>query len=179
MSYKWKKLSSKEVYRNRWLWVTEDKVKTHNGQQLTYGVIHKKLFALIIPWDGKRLTLVGQYRYIVDEFTWEFPQGHYEHKSIKETARQELHEETGIIAKSIKKIGSFWIGPGVITQQCIVFLATDLTQTKPSREISEEGMKMKKISITELKRLIKSGKIKDGPTITALSILDASGLVDL
>lgn len=176
---KWKKISSKEIYRNRWIWLTEDEVETDKGEQLTFGVVHKKPFALIIPWDGKRFTLVGQYRYIVDAFSWEFPQGHYEHDSIEETAREELLQETGLIAKSIKKIGTFWIGPGAIAQECVVFLATGLTEGKIEREKSEADMQIKKVTVAEIHELIKDGSIRDGATITALSILDASGLVNL
>ena len=141
-------------------------------------MVHKEPLALIIPWDGARFTLVGQYRYIVDAFTWEFPQGHFEHDSIKECARAELREETGLMAKSIKKVGTFWIGPGIITQECNIFLATDLSEGEPDREESEEGMKIRKVTPQEIKELIKDGTIKDGATITALSILGASGLVN-
>lgn len=173
----WKRISSKEVYRNRWMRVTEDEVETDTGRRLTYGVVRKEPFALIIPWDGRCFTLVGQYRYIVDAFTWEFPQGHFEHESIEQSAKTELREETGLMAKSIKKIGAFWIGPGTITQECNVFLATDLSKGEPEREESEEGMQTRKVTPREIKELIKDGTIKDGATITALTILEQSSLL--
>jgi len=44
---KWKKLSSKIVYKNKWMEITEDQVKTAYGKQLAYGVVRKKPFALI------------------------------------------------------------------------------------------------------------------------------------
>lgn len=70
----WKVKSSKEVYRNKWMWVTEDEVETDFGEKLTYGVVHKKPFTLIILWDGKKFTLVGQYRHAIKKFSWEFRQ---------------------------------------------------------------------------------------------------------
>ncbi|MFA5871400.1 MAG: NUDIX hydrolase [Parcubacteria group bacterium] len=173
----WKKISSEEVYRNRFMRVTEDEVETESGKRLTYGVVHKKPFALTIPWDGEKFTLVGEYRYFVNSFSWGFPQGHYEHNSIKQTASQELQEETGQTAKTIKKIGSFWIGPGAIGQECFVFFATDLSEGKFNREETEEGMEIKKVTLTELREMIRVGKIKDGPTITALNLLELSGLM--
>lgn len=157
--------------------ITEDEVETGSGKKMTYGVVHKKPFALIIPWDGERFTLIGEYRYFVDSFSWGFPQGHYEHDSIEQTAIQELREETGQTARSIRGIGSFWIGPGAITQECIVFLATDLCDGETDREETEEDMEIKKVSLQEIKEMIKSGEIKDGPTITALSILELSKLI--
>ncbi|MBI3626695.1 NUDIX hydrolase [Candidatus Uhrbacteria bacterium] len=162
----WKKLSSKEVYRNKWMWVTEDKIQTDSGQELTFGVTRKLPFALVIPWDGTHFTLVGEYRYFVSSFSWAFPQGHYL-GDLESTARQELKEEIGLGAKKIKEIGSFWIGPGAIDQECHVFLATELAAGPSRREASEEDMQVKKVTVEEFKSMISQGVIKDGPSIAA------------
>ena len=168
----WKTLSSKEVYKNKWMTVTEDEVETDSGKKLTYGIVHKKPFALIIPWDGKRFTLVGQYRHAIQKFSWEFPQGHFEHNSIEDTAKAELKEETGLSANKIRMIGHYYLGPGHHSQECKVFLAEGLTEGKSHLEVgeTESGMKTMKITPKELDQMIKSGKMEDGPTLAALSI---------
>ncbi len=168
----WKQLSSKEIFRNRWMWLTEDEVETDGMQRAVYTVVHKKPFALIIPWDGTHFTLVGQYRYNINFDSWEFPQGHYEHSSIIETANRELKEETGIEASTIEQLGSFFIGPGAIDQECFVFLATGLTQGQTELETTEEGLRSQQVTLEQLKQLISNGKVKDGPTITALSLFE-------
>jgi hypothetical protein len=89
----WKQLSSKIVYKNKWMEITEDQVVTDFGKQLTYGVVHKEPSVLIIPWDGVHLYLVGQYRYPVDEYSWEFTQGHTEAANIVAIAKKELLED--------------------------------------------------------------------------------------
>lgn len=168
----WKKISSREVYKNNWIKVTEDNVRTETGKEYTYGVVRKKPFALIIPWDGKYLTLVGQYRYAVDSYSWEFPEGHYEHSSIEETAREELKEETGLRAGAIKKIAEFTLAPGLTDQVCNVFLATDLSGGKTAFEESEieSGMQVKKVTLVEFRKMVIDGEIKDGPTLAAYGI---------
>ncbi len=171
----WKTMASKEIYRNRWLWLTEDEVSLPSGHQATYAVFHKKPFALIIPWDGSRFTLVGQYRYQVRSHSWEFPQGHFEHDSIEETAKRELKEETGLTAKNIEQIASFYVASGAIDQECHVFLATDLSEGESELEQTEEGLEVKKVTMTEIKELIASGELKDGPSIAALSYLLVKG----
>lgn len=126
--------------------MTEDQIANDAGREFTYGVVRKKPFALIIPWDGTYFTLVGQYRYPVDTFSWEFPQGHFEHDSIIETARHELEEETGLKAGDIKKIGGFNLAPGHHTQVCHIFLATQLTVGTINRDASEEDMQTKQVT---------------------------------
>jgi ADP-ribose pyrophosphatase len=152
------------------MWVTEDEVKTDDGRQLVFGVVHKHPFALIIPWDGQRLTLVGQYRYMVNGYSWEFPQGHFEHTHIEETAREELREETGLSANLIRQIGSFWVGPGAIDQECKLFVATGFEQGERHLEISEKGMECKAVTFEEFWSMVANGSIKDGPTLAALSL---------
>lgn len=174
---KWKKLSSKTVYKNKWMEVTEDQVKTEYGKQLIFSVVHKKPFALIIPWDGRHLFLVGQYRYPVDDFSWEFPQGQFEYYSIKETAKKELKEETGLKAQNIKEIGHLFLAPGHHSQICYVFLATKLSKGKRELEESERGMKLKKVTLREFQNMIIKGSIKDSPTIASFGIIIAKNLI--
>lgn len=164
----WQQLSSKELFRNRWLWLTEDEVLMANGQQANYVVVHKQPFALIVPWDGERFTIVGQYRYQPNSYSWEFPQGHFEHNSIEETARRELKEETGITAQEIRPLGTFLIAPGAIDQTCHAYVATGITHGDHEREATEDGMKIKHVTLEELKKMIRDGEIKDGVSITAL-----------
>lgn len=156
--------------------ITEDEVETDSGKRLVYGVVHKNPFALIIPWDGEAFTLVGQYRHAIQKFSWEFPQGHFEHDSIEETAKAELQEETGLVATSIKMIGQFFLGPGHHAQVCKVFLAEDLTEGKTSLEEGEieSGMKTLRVTPKKLDEMIATGKMEDGPTMAALSILKNS-----
>lgn len=152
------------------MWLTEDEILTDDGRRLTFGIPHKHPFALIIPWDGDRLTLVGQCRYMVTGYSWEFPQGHFEHKSIIETAKAELKEETGLVAGSLKEVGFFWVGPGAIDQECRVFIATNLKRESRDLEQSEEGMDMKAVTPGEFWTMVRTGEIKDGPTLAAISM---------
>lgn len=170
----WKKLSSKTMYQNRFMTVTEDELVTPSGEKVTYGVVHKKPFAIVIPWENSKTVLVGQYRYSVDYFSWEFPSGHYEesHKSIKDAANAELKEETGLTAKNITEIGSFFLATGHHTQKGHIFVATDLARGERELEASEKDMEMKWVTLDEMKNMIKDGTIKDSPTITTLKYFE-------
>ncbi|MFH2019493.1 MAG: NUDIX hydrolase [bacterium] len=168
----WKKLSSKQVYQNRFMTVTEEELVTNGGDKVTFGIVHKEPAVIIIPFDGEKFTLIRQYRYPVDFDSWEFPAGHMEHGSVIETAKVELEEEAGIIAEHLKEIGTFHIAPGHLTQVCHVFLATGLILGHRHLEIAEKGMKIGHFSHAEINEMIREGEIKDGLTISALTIFD-------
>jgi 8-oxo-dGTP pyrophosphatase MutT (NUDIX family) len=169
---KWTLKSKKEVYKNQYMVVTEDEVITDKGYNLTYGIVHKKEAVGIIPIDGEYIYLVKQYRYPIDFDSWEFPQGHFEHKSIQEAAVHELHEEAGLSANSFKMIGNFYLAPGHNTQEYWVYVATGLKEVGQKLDPDEEGMIVGKFKISEVEKMISSGIIKDGPTISIFKLLE-------
>ena len=69
------RIASREVYRNDWMTVREDRVRRPDGSDGIYGVIDKPTYALIIACDGDRFRLVEQFRYPLGLRRWEFPQG--------------------------------------------------------------------------------------------------------
>ena len=168
----WQLLSATIKYQNRYMTVTEDKVITDHGDELVYGVVHKNPAVMIIPWDGEKFTLIGQYRYPVDTFSWEFPAGHMEHLNLEAAAIAELEEETGLKSSKIQEIGYFNIAPGHHTQVCKVYLATGLSQGEQHLEVAEKGMQIKTIDHAEINNLILNHQITDGLTISSLKIFE-------
>ena len=73
----WKTLSSQHIYENPWISVHEDKVINPRGGEGIYGRVCFKNKAIgIIPVDEDGNTwLVGQYRYALNEYSWEIPMG--------------------------------------------------------------------------------------------------------
>lgn len=168
----WRKISSTLKYQNRYMTVTDDEVITDHGDKLTFGIVHKKPAVWIIPWDGTHLTIIGQYRYSVDYFSWELPAGHAESNKPEIAAALELKEETGITATKLLQIGEFYIGPGHLTQIGYVYLATGLTYGDRELETAEKGMQIKQVTKAEMDELIQTGVIKDGPTITSYKFFE-------
>ena len=79
--------------------VSHSEVTNPNGGAGIYGVVHFKNMAIgIIPVDEEGYTwLVGQYRYTLEEYSWEVPEGGGpRNKTPLESAKRELLEETGI-----------------------------------------------------------------------------------
>ena len=155
----WKTLCSKTVYENPWIAVVENQVITPAGKPGIYGVVRPKIAAGVFAIDNKGfVTIVGQYRYPTDEYSWEIIKGGVEKNEppIK-GAERELAEEAGIKAGSIRNCFT--------DEVAICYLATNLSEIESSPEETEEKKK-KKIHIDELVDMYKNGLIK-----CALSII--------
>lgn len=170
-----KKLSRRTVYKNRWMRVHEDEVQFPDGSQGIYGVVDKEDFVLIVPRhaDG-RYQLVQQYRYPVAARHWEFPQGSWETKpgsDAEKVALGELEEETGFRAGTLTRLGHLYEAYGFSNQGFHVFLATGLERGVVSRDREEQDMLTRAFTPEQVDELIKSGQIKDAPSLAALSLL--------
>lgn len=171
-------LSSREVYKNRWMRVREDAIMRADGSRGLYGVVEKTDFATVIPLGPEGMTLVEQYRYTVGGRHWEFPQGSKEEGeyTAEELARSELREETGLSAEKIEEIGELFTAYGYSNQRYRVFLATGLTAGSAELDPEEQGLVSKAFPVAEVERMILSGEIRDAATVAAFGLLKMRGL---
>jgi len=174
-------LDSREVYRNRWMRVREDRIRRRDGSEGIFGVVEKPNFAVIAPLDGEgRLHLVEQFRYPVGRRFREFPQGAWETRPDADPldlARGELREETGFLAGRMVHVGGLFQGYGYSTQKGDVYLATDLKPGPPAREADEQDMTCAAYAVAEVEAMILKGEILDAMTISAFGLLRLRGLL--
>jgi 8-oxo-dGTP pyrophosphatase MutT (NUDIX family) len=162
-------LSSREVYRNHWMRLREDKILRSNGQKGIYGVVDKNDAAIILPIDGDRVWLVEQFRYTIQERALELPQGGWEMEIEKpeELARGELKEEMGLLAAEMVHLGCLWIAYGFTRQKQHVFLAIGLTQTGKEPDPEEHDLVVRSLPIAEFEQMMLDGVIRDNCTLAA------------
>ena len=73
----WIRRTRATAYENPWIEVWHDEVARPDGSDGIYGVVHFRR-ARSGPWsldDDDRVLLVGQYRYTLDRYSWEIPEG--------------------------------------------------------------------------------------------------------
>jgi len=162
-------LSSREVYRNRWMRVREDEILRSNGQKGIYGVVEKDDGAIVIPIEDGRVWFVEQFRYTVQERTLELPQGTWERavEDPEELARGELKEELGMEAARMTRLGAMWIAYGFARQREHIFLATGLTPTEKKPDAEEHDLVVHSVPIAEFERMMLDGTIRDECTLAA------------
>ncbi|MBA3523311.1 MAG: NUDIX hydrolase [Geodermatophilaceae bacterium] len=166
--------SSHEVYRNPWIRVREDHFERADGSAGVYGVVEREHFALVLPYERDGFWLIEQYRYPVGRRCWEFPQGTWSHGdtgTAQELAAAELREETGLRAATMRHLGHLDLAPGLATQEFDVWLATDLTAGPTSREATEADMRQTFVTETELRSMMRAGRLTDGPSLAGYGLL--------
>ena len=164
----WKKIKSKIVFNCYRFGVREDDVIKPDGSKGKYFYRFGRPSVVIISFDGKKITLVNQYRYIQKKRLWELPIGKAENNNFLYQAKKELREETGIRAKKWKFVGEFYPSPGSQDSCGKIFLAQNLVYGEPEREAGEKDMYTAEFSLKQIDKMIAGGKIVDGWTLAAM-----------
>ncbi len=166
----WITHSSKEIYSNPWITLTEHNVTNPGGGQSIYGKVHYKNWALgIIPLDENQNTwLVGQYRYTLDEYSWEIPMGGGLLDIPKlDSAKRELKEETGLTGSKWTEICKIHTSNSVTDEVGYAYLAEDLTEGETKFEESED-LKIWKLPFREAVAMCDRGEITDSLSVVAI-----------
>ncbi len=166
----WKTKEIKKIYENPWIKVEEHEVLNAAGNPGIYGKVHFKNKALgIIPIDSEGNTwLVGQYRYPLDQYSWEIPMGGGPLElDVLESAKRELKEETGITAKKWTEIVRIHTSNSVTDEEGFVYLAEELTEGQTEFD-ETEVLSIKKMPFQEAVKMVLKGEITDGISIAGI-----------
>lgn len=169
----WQRLSSECRYENPWIQVFHEEVITPGNTAGIYGRVHFRGTAIgIIPVDNDGNTwLVGQYRYTLDDYSWEIPMGGCPAGEMPlEAARRELAEETGLRAGEWQQIQKLHTSNSITDECGLVFLARDLEQGEMALESSED-ITVRKLPLSEAVEWVMSGKITDAVSVAGLLLV--------
>lgn len=166
----WTTLSSKEIYDNPWIQLEEHQVLNPNGGKGIYGKVHFKNLAIgVIPiFENGDTILVGQYRYPLDAYSWEIPEG----GGLLNTdplisAKRELLEETGLSANKWTKLLEMHLSNSVSDEHSIIYVAEMLTEGDAEPEETEQ-LQIKRLPLVETFELVMKGEITDSMSVAGL-----------
>ena len=170
MDNPWRTLRSSLRYDNPWISVTHHDVLNPSGGAGIYGVVHFKNRAIgvLALQDDGTTYLVGQYRYALNSYSWEIPEGGGPHaEDPLAAAKRELLEETGLRAREWRQILRMHLSNSVSDEESIVYLATDLEQGEASPEETER-LELRRLPFTEVLEMVQRGQITDSITVAAV-----------
>jgi len=170
MENPWIIKKSYSVYENKWISLEEFDVITPSGSSGLYGKVSFKNKAIgIIPLDLNHDTwLVGQYRFPLDEYSWEIPMGGGPLGiDILQSAKRELKEETGLLANKWTQLLRIHTSNSVTDEEGFVFLAEQLTFGDTEFDETED-LKIMKLPLADAIEMVMEGKITDSISIAGL-----------
>jgi 8-oxo-dGTP pyrophosphatase MutT (NUDIX family) len=173
----WTRCSRTVAYDNPWITVYHDQVLRPDGQPGIYGMVHYKNKAVgVVPLDERdRVLLVGQYRYTLDRYSWEIPEGGAPAgEDLLEAAKRELAEETGYTAAHWQEILRAHLSNSVSDEEAICFLARDLTPGRPRPEETEQ-LQTRWVPLVEALAMATDGRITDALSVLGLQRLALLG----
>jgi 8-oxo-dGTP pyrophosphatase MutT (NUDIX family) len=165
----WTTLSSRKVYENPWIKVVENQVLNPAGNAGIYGVVHFQNQAIgVAPYEDGHLWMVGQYRYPLERYSWEIPEGGGSPEETPlEAARRELLEETGLSAAHYEPLLELHTSNSVCDEWGIVYLARGLQQGEARPEETED-LKVRRMPLEEVFERVEKREITDSLTVAAI-----------
>lgn len=150
-----------------------------SGNTSIYGKVHFKNVAIgIIPLDDDKNTwIVGQWRYPLNEYSWEIPMGGGPlENSVIASAKRELKEETGLKAENWKKIMRIHTSNSVTDEVGFVYVATGLTAGTSEPGETEGDLVIRKLPFSDVIEMVMKSEITD--SISIAGILKVARLIE-
>lgn len=166
----WLQHSNTTVYENPWLRLEHHEVTTPGKTQGIYGKVCFNTTAVgVVPIDDNGDTwLVGQYRYPLESYSWEIPEGGCPlGQDAADTARRELAEETGLRCGQLYRLLRLHTSNSCTDEVADVFVAIELGCGDAEPEETEE-LALRKLPLQEAIEMVVDGEITDAISVAAL-----------
>ncbi len=174
----WTTLSSEIVHETPWVRINHHKVINPGGSNGIYTVTEFKNLAIgVLPLDDDYNTwIVGQYRYPINQYSWEIPEGggHLDVEPI-ESAKRELQEECGVIARDWQLLLTSHTSNSATNEYAYMYVAKGLSFTEPHPD-DDERLEVRKLPFAQLYRMVMDNEVTD--SLTVMTVLKAKIWMD-
>jgi 8-oxo-dGTP pyrophosphatase MutT (NUDIX family) len=169
-------LDRRFIYDSPWIRVREDRFRHRKGAEGRYAVcgFRRTACGVLALDDQDRVVLVGQWRYPLEAYSWEIPEGGGEvTESPFETIRRELAEEAGLAARMWEPLAFFHPSNSSTEEEAFLFLATELSPVEGHHAEDDEELLLRREPLRDCLHRVLTGEITDGLTVVALLALQA------
>ena len=166
----WRRSAPERLLDNPYFAVDRYAAVAPTGLEATYWVQNFKNLAVgVIPLhpDGT-ITLVGQWRFPADRYSWELPEGGVPAgEAALDGAKRELREEVGLLADTWRHVLSLHPSNASSDEVAHVFLATDLSAADTDPDPTEV-LTPARVPFGEALAAVLSGEILDAMTVAGV-----------
>jgi 8-oxo-dGTP pyrophosphatase MutT (NUDIX family) len=166
----WSIRAARTAYENPWLILRHYEAIAPTGHPAIYGVVSFKNFAIaILPLhDNGDVTLVGQHRMPLADYSWELPEGGGPFGvDPLESARRELREEAGLAAADWRQVLKFQLSNSISDERGFGFIATGLSACAAEPDATE-ALQIARAPFRQALDLAVAGEMSDAMTVAML-----------
>lgn len=170
----WRLVRREEMFDCPYYTARRDTVTHRGGEERSYYNIHEKNFGVaVVPIENDGSTfLVGQYRYVLDRFTWEVTRGGGKSGTpAVDAARRELSEETGYCADYWLELFTASASPGTADSVAPGFVAWGLHKGEPHPDPGEL-ITLQQVPFSVAVTMALTGEIADLASISAILAIE-------
>ena len=170
---RWPVTASAEQYRGKIINVRSDTVRVPEGTTAEREVVeHPGAVGVVALDEAGRVLMIRQYRHPVARQLWEIPAGLRDvtGEALADTARRELLEETGHVARDWHVLLDSYSSPGIITERMRVFLARGLQPADSGyqRHGEEKFLETAWVPLADAVAGVLAGKLHNGATVQGI-----------
>ena len=167
LSLEEKSISSTKIFEGIFLNLYKDEVLTPDNQKSIREYFKHPGAVAILPFlNEDKLLIEKQWRFPIKQEIFEFPAGKIDRgESPLGTAKRELLEETGYVAKSWCKLGELLPVPAYSDEKIFLFCAKDLIQESEQNTEPGECINLVDITVEEFLSRVQNLEIIDAKTI--------------
>ena len=138
---KWKREKSELILDTPFFKVRKDIVVLPDGREYSWIYWDSNDSVMVLGMtEEKKLVMIKQYRYLVDDVVIEFPSGGLHKDERPEIgAKREFEEETGFACSELMPLGSFYETYGSLNRKIHIFFAPNVMKSKQNLDAGEEG----------------------------------------
>lgn len=162
---RWKTLSSKYIYDDRWFRARADSCQFPDGRIIEpYYIVELPDWCnVILVTKDERVILVRQYRYPIDTATYELPGGVIEkNEDPKLAAKREMEEETGYTSDDIEFLMKLSPNPAVNNNTAYFFLVRNAVPTVSTNPDLFEDIDIVSFSKEEIIAFVQENQMPHG-----------------
>lgn len=166
----WTVRAKSHLHDNPWFALDEFDAVAPTGHPARYYLqTYKNVAVGVLPLhDDGTVTLVGQWRFPFDAYSWELPEGGApKDEAPIEGARRELREEAGLAASDWRHILTLQLSNSSSDEVALGYLATGLTAVEHAPDPTE-ALAVARVPFGEALKAATSGRIQDAITVAML-----------
>jgi len=158
------------LFENPWLRLTRQAATAPTGAPADYVVVRPRNLAVgVLPvHDDGSVTLVGQGRFGLMNYSWEIPEGGapFDEDPLA-GARRELAEEAGLSARSWREVLRLELSNSISDERAIAWLAWDLTDV-PKAPDATEVIATARVPFMAVLAEVERGSVRDAITVATV-----------